>query len=254
LTNVFYVAMTRARDLVVLSGAGTKEPKGWLKQSEGFLQSASPEVLRKLSFSEMPEVRSQESGIRSQGVGVRYVPLKVPEGLKRKAVTSLCEKKLAIGNLKSEIANPSLYGTVGHAVLEELAKNRWAGDIPDLVALFSAEFGEVEIDVLIPQLEAARNLLRKETADASALFTEHPFVLKRGDVLLDGTMDLFAQFSNVWKIFDYKFTNESSEQVLERYAPQLVAYKEAVQKLHPGAAVSALLVLIGESVRLVPAV
>ncbi|MFA6173234.1 MAG: UvrD-helicase domain-containing protein, partial [Kiritimatiellales bacterium] len=40
LTNVFYVAMTRARDLVVLSGAGTKEPKGWLKQSEGFLQSA----------------------------------------------------------------------------------------------------------------------------------------------------------------------------------------------------------------------
>ncbi|MCC7300037.1 MAG: UvrD-helicase domain-containing protein, partial [Verrucomicrobia bacterium] len=37
LTNVFYVAMTRARDLVVLSGAGTKEPKGWLKLSEAFL-------------------------------------------------------------------------------------------------------------------------------------------------------------------------------------------------------------------------
>jgi len=253
LTNVFYVAMTRARDLVVLSGAGTKEPKGWLKLSEAFLQGAGPDVLRKLSFAELPVVESQESGVRSQVSGVRYVPLKVPEGLKRKTATSFCEKKLAIGNQKSSIANPSRYGTIGHAVLEELAKTRWEGTIPELVALFSAEFGEVEADLLIVQLEAARELLRKETVDATALFTEHPFVLKRGDVLLDGTIDLFAQFSDGFKIFDYKFTNESPEAALEIYAPQLAAYKEALEKLHPCAEVSAALVLIGESVRLVPA-
>lgn len=251
LTNVFYVAMTRARDLVVLSGAGTKDSKGWLKLSEAFLQSASPEVLKKLSFAELPEVRNQEPGVRKQIKKVSYVPLKIPEGMKRMPVTALCEKKSLIGNPKSEIISPALYGTVGHAVLEELAKNRWVGNIPELVTLFSAEFGEVESALLVRQLEAAREVLCKETAGAAALFAEHPFVLKRGDAILDGTMDLLAQFPAGLKIFDYKFTDVSPETAMEIYAPQLEAYREAVQKLYPGTAVSAVLVLIGEAVQTV---
>jgi len=254
LTNVFYVAMTRARDLVVLSGAGTKEPKGWLKLSEAFLGKAAPEVLRKLSFSEMPQA---EEGMMHEAVGLRkeleYKSLLIPKGLERKPVTSLVESLKSKAQSLTPSNDRRSFGTLGHAVLEELAKNRWTGNIPELVNLFSAEFGEVEIDVLIPQLEAARDLLRKETADATTLFTEHPFVLKRGELLLDGTIDLLAQFPDGFKIFDYKFTGAPPESVLEMYAPQLEAYREAVEKLHPGVAVSAVLVLIGESVQLVPA-
>jgi len=254
LTNVFYVAMTRARELVVFSGAGTKRPDGWLKQAEVFLSNASSNILKRRKFLELPEIRGQESEVKGKESGVNYKSLKVSKGIERKTVTSLCEKKLAIGNLKSGIANPSLYGTVGHAVLEELVKNGWVGDIPALVELFGDEFGKVETKPLIAQLEAAREVLRKETAGATALLTEHPFVLKRGELILDGTIDLLAQMSsNVWKILDYKFTDESST-ALETYAPQLEAYCEAVQKLYPDAAVSATLVLIGESVRLVSVV
>jgi ATP-dependent exoDNAse (exonuclease V) beta subunit len=131
-------------------------------------------------------------------------------------------------------------------VLEELAKNNWAGDIPKLVQLFGGENEE-----LVKPLVAARELLRKETAGAAALFTEHPFVLKRGDLILDGTIDLLAQLSNGWKLFDYKFTNETPENALVIYAPQMEAYREAVQKLYSGAEVSAVLVLIGETVQMV---
>jgi ATP-dependent exoDNAse (exonuclease V) beta subunit len=251
LTNVFYVAMTRARDLVVLSGAGTKEPKGWLKQAEAFLEKSSPELLRKLSFSEMPEIGGQKTADRGQKADIGFVPLKISPGVERRTVTSLCERNPSVANRQSSIANPALYGTVGHAVLEELAKNGWCGDVSELVALFSAEFGEVEMDVLIPQLEAAREVLRTETAGATALFTEHPFVLKRGDVILDGTIDLLAQSPAGFKIFDYKFTNESPEAALEIYSPQLAAYKEAVQKLRPDSDVSILLVLIGEVAQVV---
>ena len=255
LTNVFYVAMTRARDLVVLSGAGTKDPKGWLKLSEVFLQSASPDVLRKLSFSEMPQA---EEGMRHEAVGLRkeleYKSLLIPKGFERRTVTSLVENlKPQTTSLKPPNDRRS-FGSLGHAVLEELAKNNWAGNIPELVTLFSAEFGEVGKDLLILQLEAAREILRKETAGATALLTEHPFVLKRGGLILDGTIDLLAKFSGGFKIFDYKFTGEPPESVLEMYAPQLEAYKEAVQKLHLGVEVSSALVLIGGSVRLVPAV
>ena len=105
-------------------------------------------------------------------------------------------------------------------------------------------------------------MLAEKTAGAEALFTEHPFVLKRDEMILDGTIDLLARFSNhpasssgsaatSWKIFHYKFSNESSETALATYEPQLAAYKEAVEKLNPGAEVSALLVLIGEPARVV---
>jgi ATP-dependent exoDNAse (exonuclease V) beta subunit len=253
LTNVFYVAMTRARDLVVLSGAGTQEPKGWLKLSEVFLEQASPELLRKLSFSEMPQV---EEGFRPEALGIRgnleFKPLQVSGGLERKPVTSLIKDlKTKAQSLKPSPNDRLSFGSLGHAVLEELAKNRWTGNIPELVALFSAEFGEVGNDVLIPQLEAVRDVLRKETDGATALLTEHPFVLKRGDLILDGTIDLLAQFPTESKIFDYKFTNESPEAVQAVYAPQLAAYKEAVQKLQPDSDVSTALVLIGETVQVI---
>jgi ATP-dependent helicase/nuclease subunit A len=256
LTNVFYVAMTRARDLVVLSGAGTKDPKGWLKQAEGFLGGAAPEVLRKLSYAELPHA---EEGFRPEALDLRgnleFEPLRVSRGLERKPVTSLVESlKSKAQSLEPSPNDRRSFGSLGHAVLEELAKNGWIGDVPALVELFSAEFGKVETKPLIKQLEEAREFLRKETAGATALFTEHPFVLKRGDLILDGTIDLLAGFSKHWKILDYKFTNEPPETALETYAPQLEAYCETVQKLYPDAEVSAALVLIGESVRLVSVV
>jgi len=261
-TNVFYVAMTRARDLVVLSGAGTKRISGWMKLSESFLATAKPEILRKLNFTGLPETaRELTSDPRPLTTEVFFQPLEISAGVERRTVTSLCGKNPSIANRQSSIINPARYGTIGHSVLEELARNRWAGDIELLVdQVGGASLSERA--VLIEQLEAARVVLREETAGATALFAEHPFVLKRGDELLDGTIDLLAQISSKHlKILDYKFTNESPEAVLETYSPQLTAYREAVEKLNPGAEVSALLVLIrlreapvrqvGESVRLI---
>ncbi len=295
--NVFYVAMTRARDLVVLSGTGTKKPNGWLKQAESFLQNASSDLLRTIPFSNVPSIGKPEVGGRDQETGVRFLPLNIPDGLVRKPVMSLvrgadipvCE--MGRQDCLPPTGDRRAYGTLGHLVLEELAKNNWNGDIPVLVekaggacrvvgraSLYSESLCSlraqedtrsrireacptkdvkplaldsilVETERLIEQLESARVALQKETAGAVALFAEHPFVLKRGDTILDGTIDLLAKFSNHWKIFDYKFSNESPDAAFKTYSPQLLAYREAVEKLHPGAEVSAALVLIGENAR-----
>ena len=247
--NVFYVAMTRARDLVVLSGAGTKEPRGWLKQAESFLQDASPDILCRRTFSELPQSQAQsESEIEILKSEISYVPLKVPKELGRKPVTELCEQKAEGRGQRSDRNDPRVFGTVGHTVLEELAKKEWKGDVPVLVDLFTGEFGPIESNQLIEQLEAARGLLREETKGAETLFTEHPFVLKRDDTILDGTIDLLVKCcENEWAIYDYKFTNEPPEKALEMYALQLAAYREAVSKLYPDAEVSAALVLIAQN-------
>lgn len=253
--NVFYVAMTRARDLVVLSGAGTKKPDGWLKLAEGFLQKPESAVLKTWSFGELETVERpvHECRVAETTEPVCYKPLQVPPGLVRRPVTSLCKKEMSMGLPHSSLRNPASYGTLGHAVLEELAQKHWVGEIPALVELFNAEFEVFETERLIGELEAVRSRLRDETAGAKHFYTEWPFVLHRDGVLLDGSIDLLIEESRGWKIIDYKFSNETPELALLTYTPQLAAYREAVQKLNPGAEVSASLVLIGsDGARLVP--
>jgi ATP-dependent helicase/nuclease subunit A len=235
--NVFYVAMTRARDLVVLSGAGTKDSKGWKKDAEEFLQNATPELLRTIRFSELPPIGNEDFRPEALGFGqdVEFQPLEIPKGFERKPVTSLVEaRKPKAHGLKTSGDRRSL-GTLGHEILEELALNGWDGEIPEL-----------EDEVLARQLVAARDALREETAGAEAVYAEFPFVLKRDDVILDGAMDLLVQFSEGWKIYDYKFSDASPEDAIKKYSPQLQAYTEAVEMLYPDTVVLAELVLIGQ--------
>lgn len=240
--NVFYVAMTRARDLVVLSGAGTKDSKGWKKDAAGFLERAPEGLLKTIRFSEVPAIGNE--GFRPETLGfgqdIEFQPLEVQTGVERKPVTSLVESlKPKAKSIEPETDRRSV-GTLGHEILEDLARNGWKGEIPAL-----------ENEVLVRQLKAARDVLRTETAGAEELFAEFPFVLKRGNTILDGAMDLLVKTSEGWKIYDYKFSNASPEDALATYRPQLEAYQEAVERLHPGEPVEVAVVLISKKISLV---
>ncbi len=255
--NVFYVAMTRARDLVVLSGSGTKDSKGWKKRAEEFLGSASDEILMRRSFSDLPVAAGHPTPDPQPPTPVSFQPLKVPACTERKPVTSLVESRKSEGR-KSIGEDRRAFGTLGHLVLEELAKNGWEGDISRLVELFCDD-DAIDQKQLASQLEVACEILQKETTGAEALYAEYSFVLKRGDLILDGSIDLLAEFGPssslgtgcARKILDYKFSNEAPDIALETYGPQLAAYKEAVEKLNPGSEVSAALVLIGETTQVI---
>lgn len=241
--NVFYVAMTRARDLVVLSGAGTKESRGWKKDAEGFLQNAPAELVRTIPFSQLPmfgkeSVRPDESGAEKK---VYFQPLEIPEGFERVPVTSLVDSLKPKAQSLTPSSDRRSFGTQGHEILEELARNGWEG-----------EFSELEDEELVRQLEAARAVLRKESQGAEALFAEHPFVLQRGNIIFDGTIDLLVKKSDrIWTIYDYKFSAISPDEALAIYSPQLKVYQEAVQGMYPQATVSAVLLLIDRCVQLV---
>jgi len=257
-TNLLYVALTRARDLVVLSGSATKEPKGWRKQIEPFLENASGTLVRRVPYDVLPEPETVEAErpLPSSGAlaaALKRLPKPVVLKQQRKAVTGLVESQKSKVKSQEPSTDRRSFGSLGHAVLEELTRTGWEGDVPALVDAFNAEFCVVETEALIEQLEAARTLLRDETAGAEAVYAEWPFVLKCGDVILDGAIDLLVHYASAcWKIYDYKFSQEPLDAVLESYSPQLAAYKEAVEKLYPGAEISAALVLMGETVQVVP--
>ena len=113
-TNVFYVAMTRARDLVVFSGAGTQRVGGWMKLSEAFLSNAPNDILCRRKFADLPMVDCKERLVvppadpprrktRNLELETRFQPLEIPKGIERKPVTALCEKKIV--NQQSSIGN-----------------------------------------------------------------------------------------------------------------------------------------------------
>jgi ATP-dependent exoDNAse (exonuclease V) beta subunit len=243
--------MTRARDLIVLSGAGTNRPSGWRKLADSFLNNESSGILRQRRFSEITSTEKKILEVAEQIPEIQFTPLAIPVGLERKPVTDLLECSECKNTEPTVSFDRKAIGTLGHLVLEELAKNRWVGSIEELIQRFSSTTGSVNTERLIRQLEVSRGVLYQQTEEAEALFTEHSFVLKQDNLILDGTIDLLAKVPAGWKVLDYKFSDESPETVIETYAPQLTVYREAVKQMHPGDTVSAALVLISDTVSVI---
>lgn len=250
LKNLFYVAMTRARDLVVFSGAGTQTADGWVKLAGNFIADAKPEILTVRNFSEIPLCEVKPSCAEFSFSSVSFNPLRPSLGTERKPVTEMVDYHRSAHGQSVLTEDRRAFGTLGHLLLEELAVTHWVGDAGELINFFEVEAGDVETDLLIPRVEAVCDFLRKETSMEDRLFTEFTFVMEKDGQLLDGSIDLLIQErSGKWKIFDYKFSDESPAEAMDIYRPQLAVYREAIQRLNLGAEVSAALIVAGKTVQ-----
>ena len=75
--------------------------------------------------------------------------------------------------------------------------------------------------------------MRQHTQHASALLPEHSFLLHKDQFLIDGTIDLIAIYPEGIRLFDYKFTQATTQELQERYQPQLAIYNQAMKKIYP---------------------
>ena len=242
LKNLFYVAMTRARDLVVTSATAGERPSGWLRQMEPLLKSgAIPSIpysaLRtkpaEQSAAELPTLGSLAAAVRAASMSPPPKP-----ALQRIPATRLA-KEIApprTGDMHVAPTAPAM-GTLGHAVLEQLALNGWAGSVGDWLDILHSDFGleKAEAASLEKRIEQTRELMREQTAGMPELRPEFPFVLHDGDRLIDGTIDLLCRTAGGFAIFDYKFTEASDDAVAEAYRGQMEIYCKAARKIFPKA-------------------
>jgi len=184
-------------------------------------------------------------------------PLSPPPGkpvLQRIPATRLA-KEIApprTGDIHVAPTAPAM-GTLGHAVLEQLALNGWEGSVGHWLEILHRDFGleKTEADTLRRRIEQTQILMREQTADMPELRPELPFVLHDGDQLIDGTIDLLCRTAGGFAIFDYKFTEAADAAVAETYRRQMEIYCKAARKIFPQAGTPeiALVIISSEGAR-----
>ncbi len=268
--NLFYVAMTRARDLVVTSASTGKRSSGWLTQIEPMAGKEIPALPYATLQNAVtpPKTEEREPAIHSQ-LAAALESLPPPPNrpiLQRLPATRLAKEQdeiepdyeAADSPILQPRATSAAMGSLGHAVLEQLALNDWQGSIRSWLETFRYEFEIAKNDAatLKNRIEQTREMMVKLTGDMQEMLPEFPFVLHEGDRLIDGSIDLLCRTSNGFAIFDYKFTEASETELVEQYRTQMEIYRLAAEKCFPyaGEARTELIVISSRDLKRLPIV
>jgi len=260
--NLFYVAMTRARDLVVASATVGKNTDGWRKQMEPLIKSGAIESLPSSALRTGDTHVAPPSPPPAETISVPPLPPPPPRPTLQRIPATKLAKEIApsrrTGDTHVAPAAPTApeMGTLGHAVLEQLALNSWQGSVIDWLEKLRDNFGieKAEAATLENRIEETRILMAELTASMQEIRPEFPFVLHDGDRLIDGTVDLLCRTADGFALFDYKFTEADDSAVADAYRGQMEIYRQAAQRAFPEAGTSAttLVVVSAKGVRLVP--
>jgi len=252
LKNLFYVAMTRARDLVVTSATVGQKPNGWLKHLEPLIGADIPAIpYSDLSAAVDPPPASNLQPPTSNNLTSALQilpPPPAPLSLQRIPATQLA-KEHALSPLRPlapSSDNATALGSLGHAVLEQLALNGWNGSVGDWLEILRDGFGigKTEAATLEGRIEQTRKLMIGLTAGMQEIRPELPFVLHDGDQLIDGTIDLLCHSGDGFVIYDYKFTEANDAAVAATYHGQMEIYRKAAEKFAPKAIGSTIQIVV----------
>jgi ATP-dependent helicase/nuclease subunit A len=249
LNNLFYVAMTRARDLVVVSATKGRNAAGWLKQLEPLIGKSIPALpytaladaveLPEQTTAPIPTEEQLAVALDSLAVAPAKPSLKrLPATRLAKEMDELEPDEVQDPTSFKSMDNAAALGSLGHAVLEQLALNQWSGSVADWLEALRGDFGasKAEAAKMAPRIEQTRQLMIGLTGSVEVLHPEFPFVLLEGDTLIDGTIDLLCGTPDGFAIFDYKFTEADDATVATQYRGQMEIYRKAAEKKFPLAA------------------
>ena len=245
--NLFYVAMTRAQDLVITSASPGKKTAGWLAQMEAFIGREIPLVPYSALSSAPPKLQTPNpklptTNALAAALGTLLPPPAPPSLLRIPATRFAKEQDEIEETLFDTEAQPvrttstsSAMGSLGHAVLEQLALNQWKGSVDEWLEKLRDDFGigKQKAATLRSRIEQTRTQMIELTANAESMRPEFPFVLHHEERIIDGTIDLLCQRGDVGMIFDYKFTETPAARVAEQYRKQMEVYWTAVAKCFP---------------------
>ncbi len=268
LCNLFYVAMTRARDLVITSASVGRKPAGWLAQMEPLLGKAIPMI----PYSALASAVDRPPGAALETPGAQQLAAalsSLPPAPAHRPPQRIPATRFAREQDEIE-ADPdapettgwrtsptsAARGSLGHAVLEHLALNDWQGPVADWLETLRHDFciEKADATALTRRIEQTRQLMSSLTAGMQASHPEFPFVLYHEDKLIDGTIDLLCQTTRGFAIFDYKFTEADEATILTQYRSQMEIYRRAAQRRFPQAEENhiSLIVISSQGVKTLP--
>ena len=242
--HLFYVALTRARDLLILSSPVSTKPhaNSWHSYIEPLLDQS----IKIHRFSAIPHttidhahLHATPSALKLFQATTAICPPKIQTQFKRTTATALTKKDSSDlppqPNPSRSIQTTTRMGTCGHALLEEAAHHNWNINFPERISTLSHRYNlsSAEINHLSSTFSTTVEYMKIATQSAEQLLPEYPFLMQKGVHLIDGTIDLVVLTTEGIQLYDYKFSQATHSELQERYREQLHLYAEAIQRLFP---------------------
>jgi len=255
--NLLYVAMTRARQALFVSGlqeAG-KAPAHWLGLLKTALEQTEMAELPEMGWREVTVARMQRSrcalaltnpasSLRGQRSGIRGLPRKLPDSAALHPGYS--PSPPPIGQLRLPSGPEADFGSAVHACLEWMTEG--LAEVGDAVRKLTTSYG-LETAAAERIAAAARRILA--IPELAPAFDPARYRRAHNEMeFLDGDggtfrIDRLVEFSEEIWVLDYK-TGSLDEADLSRralpYREQIEGYRAAARQLYPGRTVRAALV------------
>ncbi|TXH05332.1 MAG: DNA helicase UvrD [Nevskiaceae bacterium] len=241
--NLLYVAVTRARQLLHLSGFASKKPGG----------GPTWHALATRAFDDL-RVSAGDDGVRRFARGVPAVAAAAPAPTAPAPVDPRLRRPLQpitpTAPARPSAAEPEhdraaiRHGVAVHWLLQQLARGRSDGLRGPLEATLGATLRDAEFNAWLAEargvIEAPALRAYFDPARIRRAWDEVPI----SDGAINGVIDRLVDDGDTLWVLDYKTARDSDVAALrQRYRPQLDSYRAAVARLWPGRVVRAGLVL-----------
>jgi len=264
--RLLYVACTRARDLLILSGQ--EEKNSWMRWLEESWALPSETGVVTLDFGQLsvrrpvdqPDERRLAEGQKDAeaDAGMKSIPLlALPLDLQMKPPSRAASRLARAANRHSDLLRPAVrrqdsdkapqipgyvLGNVVHMLLadwdcltlEQGALNRYSGALLHRAGVVGEKgFAIGRINQMLSRLRA--DTLFAEIENAKVRKTEVSFTHRVDGQTIYGQIDmLYQRADGTWHIVDWKtewVTPENVGELIERHRPQVQAYEAAVSEI-----------------------
>jgi len=245
--NLLYVALTRARQQLYISGCGTgtADKLGWY----GLLQKHWPEEKETIKKSESKPALTTSVTVAVQTTRPLPALFSCEKNISDDPEESLTEEDdFADDNGITEDDRAQQRGTIIHRTIELLSSFQSAQTAETHAGIKEQLAAEFNLDILSESFselfeEAEKTIIHPgfsvyfDKREYDAAYNEIPIQIKSGRGLKHGIIDRLVKRGNVITIIDYKthqLNNEQDRQTTaESYQSQMQLYANAVSKLWP---------------------
>lgn len=250
--RLFYVAATRARDMLVIPRFPSGGEKGPDKSS---FYHFLPESIRSLN----PDTKQTElAGLSlwhaENPLGTRYVPgtkestelknlLREREEFLKQRAKQIASRPVATVSLSPSQLSPEKKESLGHGKKAGIAVHRVLSrcdfkDIQTARKLLEVESASLNAEEMKHALHCLENAYRlpffASAAKVKRVFRELPFEVTLDGQWISGVVDLLYEEQGAWHLLDYKTDSISQSQIsiaAEHYATQLKLYARALESI-----------------------
>ena len=248
--RLFYVAATRAADMLYLSGAASKKGESWMAMAQQAAESGAwpgvevrppmPVDLKAMAKRRRPTFvtppnEADEEEVTSPLVGrPAVVPMRSSTPVtaleKHEGFFGFARNGAGLGLARGQLAHQAIerwFASGRRPCLKEMARRLDDGLSEEDVARLSGE-----VDAMLDWLDGSplAETLRREDTES---YFEMPFSWDWDGMPVHGTIDLVYRSGQAWRVVDFKtddIRGRPVEQSASRYLSQLALYREAVKR------------------------